>query len=94
MHGKIGTTFDVVISRAFSGLGKFLAIGEPYLKRDGILIAMRGREAKRELAENEDVLTHLRLRLFDTVEFYLPYLNEKRSLIVFSRRSAPDPPVR
>ncbi|MFA4911430.1 MAG: RsmG family class I SAM-dependent methyltransferase, partial [Desulfobacteria bacterium] len=93
VHEKMGQGFDVVISRAFSGLGKFLTIGEPYLKRDGILIAMRGRGAKRELAENEEVLTHLRLRLVDTVEFYLPYLNEKRSLIIFSRHPIEDSPV-
>lgn len=93
MHGKTGITFDVVISRAFSGLGKFLAIGEPYLKKDGILIAMRGREAKRELAENEEVLTRLKLMLVDTDEFYLPYLNEKRSLIILARYSIEDSPV-
>lgn len=88
VHGKIGPGFDVVISRAFSGLGKFLAIGEPYLKRDGILIAMRGREAKRELAENEEALANLRLRLVNIVEFNLPYLNDKRSLIKLARYSA------
>ena len=87
VHGRIGTDFDVVISRAFSGLGKFLAIGEPYLKRDGILIAMRGRESKRELAKNEEVLTRLRLRLVNIVEFNLPYLNDKRSLIILTRYS-------
>ena len=91
MHGKIGSTFDVVISRAFSGLGKFLSIGEPYLKRDGLLIAMRGIEAKRELTDNEEILIHLRLAVVDIVELNLPYLNEKRSLIMFSRHSASDP---
>lgn len=94
MHGEIGPPFDVVISRAFSGLGKFLAIGEPYLKRDGLLMAMRGREAKKELADNEETLIHLRLAVVDIVEFCLPYLNEKRSLIIFSRHSALNPSVR
>jgi 16S rRNA (guanine527-N7)-methyltransferase len=91
---KMDSPFDVVISRAFSGLGKFLAIGEPYLKRDGLLIAMRGREAKRELSESEEALTRLRLRLVNIVEFNLSYLNKKRNLIIFSRYSAPDSSVR
>ena len=90
---KIGPGFDVVISRAFSGLGKFLAIGEPYLKRDGILIAMRGRKAKRELSENEEVLTHQGLAVADIVEFYLPYLNEKRTLVILTRCSIEGSPV-
>ncbi|MEW6615020.1 MAG: 16S rRNA (guanine(527)-N(7))-methyltransferase RsmG [Thermodesulfobacteriota bacterium] len=84
-YRKTDSPFDVVISRAFSGLGKFLAIGEPYLKRDGLLIAMRGRGAKRELAVNEEVLTCLRLKLVNIVEFNLPYLNEKRKLIVLTK---------
>lgn len=84
-HRKMNSPFDVVVSRAFSGLGKFLAIGEPYLKREGLLIAMRGRGVRRELACNAETSIRLRLRVNDVVEFYLPYLNEKRSLLIFTR---------
>jgi len=84
LYEEMGSSFDVVISRAFSDLGGFLSIGEPYLRRGGLLIAMRGREVRQELAENDKVLVRLRLRVVDVVEFHLPYLYEKRSLVLFS----------
>jgi len=84
---RLDSPFDVVISRAFSSLGRLLVIGEPYLKEGGLLIAMRGREAKRELTRNEETLPPLLLRVVDIVEFYLPYLNEKRSIIIFAKGS-------
>ncbi|MFH2012282.1 MAG: 16S rRNA (guanine(527)-N(7))-methyltransferase RsmG [Pseudomonadota bacterium] len=85
---RMASSFDVVISRALSSLGKFITTGDPYLKRDGVLIAMRGREAKKELAENKELLAHLKLELDKIVEFNLPYLNDKRSLIILTRQSS------
>ena len=34
--------YDVVISRALTNLSDFIKLGEPFLKPDGILIAMKG----------------------------------------------------
>ena len=34
--------YDVVISRAVTNLSEFIKLGEPFLKPDGILIAMKG----------------------------------------------------
>lgn len=39
---KYGPTFDCVVSRAFSELKNFVAVGMPYLKPGGRLIAMKG----------------------------------------------------
>jgi len=39
---KYGSTFDCVVSRAFSELKNFVAVGLPYLKPGGRLIAMKG----------------------------------------------------
>ncbi len=39
---KFGLSFDVVVSRAFAELGKFLEIAAPYTKKDGTLLAMKG----------------------------------------------------
>ena len=89
---KMGAAFHVVISRAFSALGIFLAMGEPYLQDQGILIAMRGKETQRDLADNAHLLIRLRLQLADVFEFRLPYLNEKRSILVFNSTKCPTAP--
>ncbi len=86
IHRRIASPFDVVISRAFSGLGRFLSTGKPYLKREGLLIAMRGRYGKRQLADDAEVLVRLRLRLVNAVEFSLPYLNDRRTLLIFTNQ--------
>jgi 16S rRNA (guanine527-N7)-methyltransferase len=79
---SMGLSFDVVISRGVSDLETFFTTGTPYLKKGGCLIAMRGRKAKRELAGSKETLSQLKLRVINKVEFHLPYLNEKRSLIL------------
>ncbi|MDO9263603.1 MAG: 16S rRNA (guanine(527)-N(7))-methyltransferase RsmG [Desulfosalsimonadaceae bacterium] len=41
--------FDVVISRAFTALDRFLILGAPFLKPGGVIIAMKGKEVRKEL---------------------------------------------
>ena len=79
---SMGLSFDVVISRGVSDLKTFFTTGTPFLKKGGRLIAMRGRKAKRELECNKETLSRLQLRVIKKIEFQLPYLNEKRSLIL------------
>lgn len=42
MVERYGSTFDCVVSRAFSELKNFVSVGMPYLKPGGRLIAMKG----------------------------------------------------
>ena len=42
MLEKYGSSFDCVVSRAFSELRNFVSVGLPYLKPGGRLIAMKG----------------------------------------------------
>ena len=46
---EFGGKFDVVICRAFSGLDKFVNMAIPYLKEDGLIFAMKGRETEQEI---------------------------------------------
>jgi 16S rRNA (guanine527-N7)-methyltransferase len=41
--------FDVVISRAFTSLERFLALAIPFIKPDGRIIAMKGKDSQAEL---------------------------------------------
>jgi len=46
---KIGSSFDVVTSRAFAELSKFLEIAAPYTKKGGLLLAMKGPKGVEEV---------------------------------------------
>lgn len=46
---KFATCFDVVTSRAFTGLGSFLDMATPYAKKGGILLAVKGPKWMEEL---------------------------------------------
>ncbi|MDY7032205.1 MAG: 16S rRNA (guanine(527)-N(7))-methyltransferase RsmG [Thermodesulfobacteriota bacterium] len=85
LYKRIDLPFDVVISRAFSDLKNFLEVAEPYVKRRGRIIAMRGRDVREEILENKEKIENLKLQVDDVNEFYLPYVKEKRSIIVFSK---------
>ena len=73
--------FDFVASRAFGFLLKFAAEGIVFLKRGGILLAMKGKKGREELEENLSSLEKMGLKLFFREEIRLPYLHHERILI-------------
>jgi 16S rRNA (guanine527-N7)-methyltransferase len=87
MKAEKGITpqFDVVTSRAFSGLEKFLRSGVPFIKKGGSLIAMKGKRAEEELEESRDTLKALSLEVSKIVNLQLPVNKEKRCLIFMKK---------
>ena len=76
--------FDAVISRAFSDLRTLLLLAYPFLKKGGILLAMRGDLEKEErplLSKGEET----RYRLKRTASFFLPKSSFKRSILLFEK---------
>lgn len=93
-HGRIGDkgqdfakgrSFNVVISRAFARLDKYLSLGEPYVKEEGYIIAMMGRFHEQEIKRHEKLLSTLNLIHTQTVRLSLPFLNEERTLLFFKK---------
>jgi 16S rRNA (guanine527-N7)-methyltransferase len=77
--------FDAVISRAFSDLHTFLLLAFPFLKKGGILLAMKGDLEKEEIhlfPKGEET----RYRLQRTTSFLLPKSSFKRSILLFEKR--------
>jgi len=76
--------FDAVISRAFSDLQTLLLLAFPFLKKGGILLAMKGELERGEirlfLKEEET-----RYRLQRTASFLLPKSSFKRSILLFEK---------
>jgi len=76
--------FDAVISRAFSDLQTLRLLAFPFLKKGGILLAMKGELDEEEignLSEREDT----RYRLQGTASFFLPKSSFKRSILLFEK---------
>jgi 16S rRNA (guanine527-N7)-methyltransferase len=72
--------FDAVIARAFSNLETFLLLSSPFLKKGGILLAMKGREI-----EQVSLIEKPPYRLQKTVQYSLPFSSIKRSLLLFEK---------
>ena len=88
-HPDFTCRFDVVISRAFTALDRFLQMAAPLVKSDGVIIAMKGREVDKEIMVlkncqiEPDVYKINNCRLKLQVEKYrLPVSRDERSLVL------------
>ena len=78
-------SFDIVTSRALSKLEKFLVLGEPFVKKGGYLVAMKGRQAEEELKASREAIKALSLAINRKVELQLPVLKGKSYLIFIEK---------
>jgi len=87
---NFSNSFDVITSRAFSSLDKFITMAIPILSERGIILAMKGDNISGEI----EALDSLSLTLsgesvicsdyFDikTIKYTLPYTDAKRSIVI------------
>jgi 16S rRNA (guanine527-N7)-methyltransferase len=73
--------FDVVISRAFSDLGEFLAVSAHLCKREGVLVAMKG-------VYPHDELNHIppQYQVQEIKALTVPGLHADRHLVILGAR--------
>jgi 16S rRNA (guanine527-N7)-methyltransferase len=93
IHGRVqdkgilqalGERFDITLSRAFSDLRTLLILSFPFLKKGGMVIAMKGEMESDEirlLTETEGT----RYRLQKTVPLVLPFSSFKRTILLFEK---------
>jgi 16S rRNA (guanine527-N7)-methyltransferase len=93
IHGRVqdkeilqtmGERFDMVISRGFSDLRTFLILGFPFLKKGGIVLAMKGEVESKEIRLLSKIEGN-RYRLQKTVPFFLPFSSVQRSILLFEK---------
>jgi len=81
---EYGAFFDVVLSRAFSGLKEFLSLSFPYLRPGGRIIAVKGPRSKELEEETEEALKAFEgLYSVDIIEKALPFSARLTTLITF-----------
>ncbi len=73
---RFGGCFDVVVCRALAELDRFVALAEPFLKPQGVMIAMKG--------PKNDIATAPAWQAARS-DYHLPYIQDQRALVVLQR---------
>jgi 16S rRNA (guanine527-N7)-methyltransferase len=82
---RLDGRFDFVISRALGSLSKLAVTGQPFLKKGGVLLAMKGAKGENELEKERTALSNMGLTFIFLQRFRLPLLGHERVLIGFQR---------
>lgn len=91
--------YDAVICRAFTALDSFVNMAVPYIKEDGVIFAMKGRDAEQE----SELLSLVNTRLgngrqisasdlvTEQISYRLPVTDAERVLFIIRLAADPDP---
>ncbi len=89
IHPDFAGQFDVVISRAFTSLERFLVLAAPLIKPEGFIIAMKGKEVQKELDALDAAKTGINVYKINDRKFKLqvekyrlPVSGDDRSLVI------------
>jgi 16S rRNA (guanine527-N7)-methyltransferase len=99
---EYAAAFDVVVSRAVTSLDWFFSLAGPFLKKSGIMIAMKGSEYSLELEKSENIgdeqmMTDLDLNKYSDCQVFpyqLPISGKERNLVIARFTGASINPVR
>ncbi|MBC2716660.1 MAG: 16S rRNA (guanine(527)-N(7))-methyltransferase RsmG [Desulfobacteraceae bacterium] len=88
-HPDFAGQFDMVISRAFTSLKRFLFLAVPLIKPDGFIIVMKGKDVQKELDElnvakigaNGYQINDQKIKL-QVEKYRLPISGDDRSLVI------------
>ncbi len=90
-RGKLRGEFSSTAARAVAPLPVLLEYCLPILKRDGMLIAMKGPGSKEEIGNSKKALSVLGGEITDIREFTLPGTDMERVLVYIKKtRKTPD----
>lgn len=77
--------FNCIVSRAFADITEFVRHSLPLLAESGFIVAMKGRDGRKEAEAAADELKELGAGISSIEEFQLPLLKDLRSLIVLRK---------
>jgi 16S rRNA (guanine527-N7)-methyltransferase len=85
LPGKYLGEFDWIVTRAFSDLPTFVSLGLPYLKKNGSMIAMKGKRGAEEVRAAEGSLEERGIKVCSCLHERLPVSGDERYLVVMQR---------
>lgn len=77
--------FDWIVSRAFSDIPAFVKIALPFLKKNGRIIAMKGKRGGEEAASAISGLAETGVMVAELMDFKLPITGDFRSLVIMKK---------
>ncbi len=75
--------FAIVISRAVANLSVLAELGLPLLKKDGLFIAMKGKDD--EVKESQKIINKLNGEVIKVENYRLPVLNHERVVVIIKK---------
>jgi len=81
LENQYSGQFDVVTSRAFASLKLFIQHALPFVKREGVILAMKGALVEDEIVEAEDCLVKNDLYISKRISCFLPISGAKREIL-------------
>jgi len=82
--------FDIAVARAVASLPTLMEYLLPYVKQNGIALAMKGKDIQKELTSAETAINLLGGRLESVTKYRLPIFNQERNLVIV-RKFKPTP---
>lgn len=79
--------YDLVTSRAVSRLNMLLELSIPFLRVNGYMIALKGKNAELELNEAKNALDLLNTKLLNKFDLKLPSEEENRCILILQKKS-------
>lgn len=80
-------SFDIAVSRAVAELSRLLEYALPFVKKDGIFIAMKSIHSDEEIANCQNALRELQGTIEDIHEYTIPGTDIKRRAVVVRKIS-------
>lgn len=81
--------YDLVVSRAVARLNVLSEYCLPYVRKNGVFIAMKGPEAREEISEGEIAVERLGGKIEDVFEFALPDESGRTVVVIRKDRQTP-----
>jgi 16S rRNA (guanine527-N7)-methyltransferase len=77
--------FDCAVARAVSPLITLCDYTVPFIKKNGSVIAMKGKNVDQEISESSQVFLQKKLRISKIIPYTLPLETEERKLLLIQR---------
>jgi len=85
LSSRYAAHFDWIVSRAFADIVSFVRIALPLVEENGKLIAMKGKEGRKEALSSAAPLRDMGGEIKDIVDLKLPFFGDDRALIIIER---------
>jgi 16S rRNA (guanine527-N7)-methyltransferase len=89
LHTTHRNSFNIITSRAFTRLDRFVTLASPLLAEGGVLIAMKGEQADDEIAASDEIFHAGGFSITSVQHYSLPQNMGERVLTFIKRSEGP-----